>query len=61
MTMKLRVLMSLEQHPDDIVGIVPHRDKVIIATRSRLLVLEHDEEMEFKIRELANHYADLLI
>ena len=50
--------MSLEKHPDDIVGIVPFRDKIVIATRTRLLMLEHDEVTEVRIRELAKHHIE---
>ena len=58
--MKLRVLMSLEKHPDDIIGIVPFRGNVLIATRNRLLLLEHDEETEIKIKEIVQRHHDEL-
>ena len=57
--MKLQVVMEIGDEPDEIVGLAPFRDKIIIATRSRLLMLEHDEETEVKIKELIRHHNDL--
>lgn len=45
---------------DEIIGIVPFRDKIIIATRSRLLLLEHDEETEILIKEIVQRHHDEL-
>lgn len=69
--MKLQVVME-DRHPlirrlfdfgrecDEIIGLTPFRDKIIIATRSRLLVLEHDEETEIRIKEIVRrHHNDL--
>ena len=51
--MKIQMLMKIDNdEPDEIVGLAPFRDKIIIATRSRLLMLEHDEETKVKIKEL---------
>ena len=57
--MKIRMLIEIDKNePDEVIGLVPFRDKVIIATRSRLLMLEHDEETEIKIKELIRRHRD---
>ena len=59
--MKIQMLMKIDNdEPDEVIGLTPFRDKIIIATRSRLLMLEHDGETEIKIKELIRrHHNDL--
>ena len=55
-TMKL--VLSLEVPGGgvaDIVGIVPWRDKVVIATRGHIWLLEYDEETIVKLQQIAHH------
>ncbi len=55
---KIQMLMKIDNdEPDEVIGLAPFRDKIIIATRNRLLMLEHDEETEVKIRELVQRHA----
>lgn len=57
--MKIQMLMKVDNdEPDEVIGLTPFRDKIIVATRSRLLMLEHDEEMEIKIKELIRRQQD---
>ena len=54
--MKLQVVMDIGGEPDEIVGLLPFRDKILIATRTRLLTLEQDEETQVKITSLLDHF-----
>ncbi len=54
--MKLQVVMEIGDEPDEIIGLAPFRDKILIATRTRLLILDHDKEVQVKIRELLKHF-----
>jgi hypothetical protein len=57
--MKIKMLLTIDDHePDEIIGLTPFRDKIIIATRVRLLMLDHDEETEIKIKELLRRHRD---
>ena len=58
--MELQLIMDLNSKPDEIIGMVPFRDKIIIATRSKLLVLEYHEEAGIMIEEcVRRHHSEL--
>lgn len=67
---KLRMVLSLDEFKEDmiqlsvthngaeydeIIGIAPWQDKIIIATRYKILVLDRDQEMEVKLQEAMNY------
>ena len=58
MTIKLQVIMGTWNEPDEVIGVAPFRDKIIIATRRKVLLLEHDEETQVKIQELARRHCN---
>lgn len=43
---------------DEIIGIAPFRDKLVLATSRHLFLIEHDEETQIKIRQLALLHGD---
>ena len=43
---------------DEIIGIAPFRDKLVLATSRHLFLLEHDEETQVKIQALAKLHGD---
>ena len=51
--MKLKIIYENDDTPDEIVGIVSLRDKLVIATQRRLILAECDEEMDLRLRQLA--------
>ena len=53
----IRRLFDFGKECDEIIGLAPFRGNILIATRSRLLMLEHDEETEIKIIELMRRHA----
>ena len=51
--MKIQMLITIDDNePDEIIGMVPFRDKIIIATRVKLLMLDPDKETGIRIKEL---------
>ncbi len=56
--MKIQLLLTIDNdEPDEVIGLTPFRDKIIIATRVRLLMLELDEETGIKIKELIRRHV----
>ncbi len=52
--MKIKVLITIDDNgPEEIIGLAPFRGKLIIATKTKLLMLEHDEDTEIKIKQIA--------
>lgn len=56
--MKLQIVFEVGEVPDEIIGIAPYRDKIVLATRRRLIVMEHDEKLGFKLVDLAKLHGD---
>ena len=55
--MKIKMLMKIDNdEPDEIIGMTPFRGSILIATRNRLLMLEHDEETEVQIKEIVRRH-----
>ncbi len=55
--MKIRMLITIDDNePDEVIGLAPFRGKLIIATRNKLLMLEHDEETEIRIKEIVRRF-----
>ncbi|KKK62544.1 hypothetical protein LCGC14_3003280, partial [marine sediment metagenome] len=49
--LKIQMLIKIDNdEPDEVIGLAPFRDKIIIATRVRLLMLSSDKETEIKIQ-----------
>ena len=57
--LKIQMIMKIDNdEPDKIIGLTAFRDKIIIATRNRLLMLSSDKETEIKIQELVRRHHD---
>lgn len=74
MAKKLRMVLSLDEFDEDmiqlsvshsgmgtdeIIGIAPWQEKMIIATRYRILVLDRDRHMEVQLQEAMNFSCDV--
>ena len=52
--MKIKMLITIDDNePDEIISMTPYRGNILIATRCRVLMLEHDEDTEIKIQQIA--------
>ena len=56
----MSLLLDLGRDPDEIIGMAPFCGKILIATRSKLLMVEQDEETGIMIKEIVTRHRDEL-